>query len=237
MNSVPMPPSSGPSEASFPLSGLPLLKRCSAEGLSYLEEVGEEVQWKKGQQLVHEGMPTHGLYFILQGKMKVVTCGIFEQEQVLRLAADGDILGHRGINEKGIFPVGIYALEDSLTFYVELEDFYTLLEREAKTSLDLMFFFANELRISEQRMERLTRLQVRERVADALLYIQEKFGDSDDSFPLPLSRHEIGELAATNQDQVSRSLSEFDKEGRIELGRGRVRIRDRAYLRSLSEGG
>jgi CRP-like cAMP-binding protein len=225
-----------PSEASFPLSGLPLLKRCSSKGLSYLEEVGEEVRWKKGQQLIHEGMPTHGIYFILQGKMKVVTCGIFGLEQVLRLGADGDILGHRGINEKGVFPVGIHALEDSLTFYVELEDFYTLLEREAKTSLDLMFFFADELRVSEQRMERLTRLQVRERVADALLYIHEKFGDAEDAFPLPLSRHEIGELAATNQDQVSRSLSEFDREGRIELQKGWIRIRDGEYLRSLSEG-
>lgn len=223
-------------ERSFPLKDHPLLKRCSEVGLAYLQQVGEKVHWKKGQELVHQGMPTHGIYFILEGKMKVVTQGVFGREHILRLAAEWDVVGHRGINEKEVFPIGIEGLEDGTAFFIELGSFYTFLEQEAKTSFDMMFFFANELTRSEERTERLTQLQVRERVADALLYIRSKFGAGRECFSLPLSRREIGDLAGTTQDQASRCLSEFRREAWIELEQGRIAILDPDPLLELSEG-
>lgn len=219
----------------IPLEEFPLLNRCSEAGLEKLRNKGQMIDWREGQEIVHEGMPTDGIYFILAGKMKVITQGILAQSQIIRLAAERDIVGHRGINEKEVFPVGIDALTDCRTFFIDLEFFYELLKTEAPLSFEMMFFFANELMGSENRMKRLARLYVRERVADALLYIRSKFGSGSKWFPLPLSRYEIGDLAGTNSDQVSRCLSEFKKEGRIELQKGWIALRDPDHLERLSQ--
>lgn len=229
-------PKSSTGTSPLSLSSFPLLEHCSQAGLERMSASGEEIICKKGQAMVHEGEPIHGIYFILKGKMKVVTEGLFGKEQILRLAGEKDIVGHRGINSEERFPVGIEALEDCHTFHIPLKAFYAVLQKEAAFSFDLMFFFADQLMATEKRMKRLSQLQVHERVAYALLYIRSIFGVGTGAFPLPLSRSEIGDLAATTQDQASRYLSEFRRKGVIHIENGRMTILDLPYLRSLSQG-
>lgn len=214
----------------------PLLRDCSKEGIERLNELGEPEKCQKGQRPIQEGASTHGVYFILEGKMKVYTSGLFKKEQILRLAQKGDIIGHRGINEENRFPISVQALENCQLFFIDLESFLSVVKEEAMLGFDMTLFFANELKRSEQHMKRLTQLSVRQRVAHALLYIHSEFGTGTDPFLLPLRRDEIGDLAATSQEQVSRTLSEFIKEGLVETQRGAMALKDLEALGALREG-
>ncbi len=214
----------------------PLLKNCSEAGIDRLNEAGEEMLLAGGQRPIQEGSPTDGVHFLLQGKVKVFTSSLLKKEQIVRLATEGNIIGHRGINEEWKFPIGAEALERSRTFFIQLDAFYTVLKEEAAMDNDLMFFFANELMWSERWMKWMTQLRAMQRIAAALLYIHSKFGSGNELFLLPLKRDEIADLAATTQEQVSRTLSEFSRDGKVELQRGAMAIRDLEGLRALRDG-
>jgi CRP-like cAMP-binding protein len=214
----------------------PLLKNCSRKGIERVNRLGELTHCKRGERLIQEGTPTNGVYFLLEGTMKVFTSGLFKKEQIIRIAREGDIVGHRGINEEEQFPISAQALEDSRAIFIDLESFYSVLKDEAAFGFDMTLFFANELMRSERRMKRLTQLPVRQRVADALLYLHSVFGKGTELFLLPLRRDEIGDLAATSQEQVSRTMSEFIREGLVRSRRGALALLDPQGLQALRDG-
>lgn len=214
----------------------PLLRNCSQEGIDKLNSIGEVERCKRTERPIHEGTATHGIYFILEGKVKVFTSGLFKREQIIRLATEGNIVGHRGINADRQFPISAEALEDSSLFFIDLEDFLEVVQEEAALGFDMTLFFANELRESELRMKRLTQLPVRQRVADALLYIHSRFGSGTDFFILPLRRDEIADLAATTQEQVSRTMTEFIRDGLVDSRRGALAIKQPEALKGVREG-
>ena len=75
-----------------------------------LKNVGKHtMSYKKGQYIIREGESVSGIYFIKEGKIKVVSSGLNGKEQIVRLASDGHILGHRGYGGE-IYPIGAVAL-------------------------------------------------------------------------------------------------------------------------------
>lgn len=76
-----------------------------------------------------------------------------------------------------------------------------------------MLFYANELNNSESKVKAIAQMTVREKVIDALLYINRKFGiNHKDLLNLQLSRKEIAGFAGTTDEQVTRTLSALKKE-------------------------
>ena len=69
------------------------------------------------------------------------------------------------------------------------------------------------------------------RLAGKLLTMHDKFGDT-----IPLTRRELGELAGTTVETAIRITREFEDQGWLELGRGRIRVLNRAALARRAAG-
>ena len=52
---------------------------------------------------------------------------------------------------------------------------------------------------------------------------------------VPLTRAEIAEMLGTTPETTIRTLSRLQREGHLQLGRGRICVKDRQALRELSE--
>ena len=61
-------------------------------------------------------------------------------------------------------------------------------------------------------MKKFAQMTVREKVIDAILYINRKFGQEDGLLTLQLSRKEIADFAGTTDEQVIRVISGLKKE-------------------------
>src|ERR1017187_5489948 len=81
-----------------------VLKNCSKEWLSIINEQKNYFVWKKGQAIIYEGMAIDSLYFIYHGKTKTIATGLLGKQQIQQLAKTGDILGFRGIGGTYKFP-------------------------------------------------------------------------------------------------------------------------------------
>ncbi len=212
-----------------------VMKNCSDEWLTIINEKKNYEFYKKGQQIITEGKPVKEIYFIHSGKAKIVSIGPYNKEQILWLAKPGDILGLTGIGGNSNHSSSAYALEDSVLCSLDLKIFLEIVKQNPDLIFDIVLFFADELRNAENRMKKLVQMNVREKIADTLIYLHNKFGaDTNGTIEVHLLRQELAEIACTTKEQVSKFLSEFEKEGIISINHKSISILNFQMLQSMA---
>jgi len=192
-----------------------LIKKNSLDGrIDAFLNKKHTVRCKKSQQFIMEGTPAHGLFFAYKGKVKVVKTGVDDREQIVRFAKDGEIIGHRGgFGSSKYYSISAQALEDTTLCYFSQDDLKEILLSIPNLTFDFMLFYADELSESETRVRKLAQMSVRERVIDTLLYMDAKFGSSNQLLNITLSRKDYADYSGTTEEQVIRIVSALKKEG------------------------
>ncbi len=171
------------------------------------------IKCKKSQQFIMEGAPAHGLFFIRKGQVKVVKTGIYGREQIVRFAHDGEIIGHRGFGQSKHYPIGALAIKETHLCNFTNDILLKMLHEIPNLTFDLMMFYAEELNRSETKVRKFAQMTVREKVIDSFLYINRKFGQTEDGFfNILLARKDFADFAGTTEEQVIRIISSLKKE-------------------------
>jgi CRP/FNR family transcriptional regulator, anaerobic regulatory protein len=214
-----------------------ILKYVKPEWLTKISENKHVMLFKKGQIIFYEANLVMGLFFIKEGKVKI----FFTREhkdQIIRLANTGDILGHRGLGGDDRYPISAIALEESQICFLPKRIMLEQLQNNSSFSYQFTMFYASELMKSEQRWHSLSRTGLRERVINAILMSVNAFHDDiieGDVINMHLTRKEIGEIASTSPEQVSREFTWLKEEGLIDIiGRKKIIIKDYNKFKNFS---
>lgn len=167
---------------------------------------------KKNKQFITEGTMVSGLFFIYSGVVKVSKTGLNDKEQILRFSKNGEPIGYRGYGSDSEYQIGSVVLEDSILCFFSLSMLDELFRTVPNLTFDFMRFFSDELVKSEDKVRKIAQMTVREKVIDALLYINRKFAQKNGALGLKLSRKDIAGYAGTTEEQVIRVISSLDKE-------------------------
>lgn len=184
--------------------------------------------YRKGQVIFHEGAYPFGVYCINDGKIKLSHSGDDGREQIVRLIKAGDIMGYKALLSNERYTATATALEDSSICFIPKDLFLNILKKDASLSFEMMRILSSELRKAELKITHLAQKPVRERLAETLLFIKETYGLEPDQQTLSvrLSREEIANLVGTATESAIRLLSEFKKDGMIELEGKKIRLLD-----------
>lgn len=186
---------------------------CSPEWIRIIDSTKEQTIFKKGQQIIREGDKVTGLYFIQEGKVKIISNGINGKEQIVRLAADGYVIGHCAFSGE-TYPVGAITLDDTRACFVSNEILKQAYLDNPPFVLSFMKYYSAELRKMEMRLKYLAQMSIREKVAEAITYLFDTFGinPATQVLNVHLSRQELADLIGTNAEQVTRQLTIFEEE-------------------------
>lgn len=184
--------------------------------------------YRKGQVVFNEGAYPFGVYCINDGKIKLSHSGDDGREQIVRLVKAGDIMGYKALLSNERYTATATALEDSSICFIPKDLFLNILQKDASLSFEMMRILSSELRKAELKITHLAQKPVRERLAETLLFIKETYGLEADGHTLSvrLSREEIANLVGTATESAIRLLSEFKKDGMIELDGKKIRLLD-----------
>ncbi|MBK7851436.1 MAG: Crp/Fnr family transcriptional regulator [Bacteroidetes bacterium] len=211
-----------------------LKKFCKGENLSIISALKNQNIYKKGDAIFREGNTMQGIHFIMRGGIKVVTTNINGREQVVRLASDGDILGHRVLgNDKYYF--NAIAMMETIVCFIETNVFREACMNNPEFAYNLILFYALELRRTELRVKYHAQMNIREKVAEAFDYLNEIFGIDPKSKTLniELSRREIADIAGTTPEQVTRQLSDFESEKLIYRTKRDIQILNKKGIENI----
>jgi CRP/FNR family transcriptional regulator len=202
-----------------------LCRQCVKDWLPALAANRKCFHYKKGELLFREGDEMTGMFFIDTGLVKVHKKWNNDKELILRIARNGDIVGHRGLGTDIIYPVSGTALEPTDVCYIDLAFFTSTLKVNPDFLFQLMMFFAAELKESEKRMRNLAHMSVKGRVAHALIFLQQKFGTTSEGYiNLTISRQDLASYTGTTYETLFRIMNELADEHAIVTDGKKIRI-------------
>jgi CRP/FNR family transcriptional regulator len=192
--------------------------------------------YRKGEMIFYVEDRPAGLYCIRHGNIKLYKVGNDGREQIIRLVGPGDVLGYRSLISGTPYASFAMALDEAHVCFIPRAEFMNLLSSESNFSMRMMGLLSSELRTAEERMVDLAQKPVRERLAETLVLLHEKYGTDDDgeSLGIRLTREEIANIVGTATESVIRLLSEFNKEGLIEIRGRKLVISDREGLLAIA---
>lgn len=166
------------------------------------------------------------MFCINSGKIKISQVGDNGREQIIRLTKEGDILGYRALLSGGKYSASAVALEDSSICLIPKDIFFKVIEGESSLSMQIMKLLSNDLGKAEHKITDLAQKPVRERMAEAILFLKETYGTENDGKTLnvSLSREEIANIVGTATETAIRLLSEFKSDAIIELQAKKIKI-------------
>lgn len=180
---------------------------------------------KKGQLIFSEGEAVNGIFFLNSGSVKVYKKWGTDKELILRFAVAGDILGHRGLGGEAVYPISATALEDCRVCFITNAFLETTLKANHDLTYELMHFYATELQKAEKRMRNLAHMEVKGRIADALMQIANSFGiDKDQFIAASITRQDIASYAGTTYETVFKFFTELTDKTIIATNGKRIRI-------------
>lgn len=196
--------------------------------------------YKRGELILREGTYPHGIFCINSGKVKLTKLGEEGKEQIIALAKPGDVLGYKAILSGDPYSASATALEETSICFVPKELFFGMLEKNINLSLQLMKLLSSEVSNMRKQVTHMAQKPVRERMAEALLFIKQVYGYENDNSTLNviLSREEIANIVGTATETSIRLLSEFNKDGIIELKGKKIKVlkpRELVHIANLPE--
>lgn len=190
--------------------------------------------FKKGKSIFREGETVKGIYFIYQGSAKIYMQWGGEKELILRFAKAGDILGHRGFGGDHHYPISATALEDSKVCFIPDDFLSATLKTNSGFTNKLLQVFAADLQKAEKRMRDLAHMEVKGRIAFALLEIRETFGvDKEKYISIPILRQDIASYAGTTYETVFRFFTELTRKKILATHGKQIRINNPEALRKM----
>lgn len=189
----------------------------------------------RGEALYRSGDPFQNIYTIKAGTFKTVVTLRDGRDQITGFHLIGEPLGMDGISSEQHICDAI-ALEDSALCVIPMQKLESLCNGVKPMQRHVHRWMCAEIARESAQLTLLGSMSAEERVSTFLLNISQRLqarGYSATEFNLRMTREEIGSYLGLKLETVSRMLSRFQKEKRIDV-RGRlIRLLDLESLQRL----
>jgi len=211
-------------------------KSLNEEELNLINKDKTEKIYKKGDIICSEGDEISSFLYLQKGLVKLYKTEVNKKEHIISIAKPKDFIGLLSIFSNKTHIYSISAIEDSVVCFVDLKVIKKLIAANGVFALD---FFERISTVADSviktRIDINTR-QLRGRIAYILLFFA-KHIYSENQFNLPISRKEIAELIDMSTENVIRVLSEFRKDGLIQIEGKKIEVLDINRLEKIYEHG
>jgi len=180
---------------------------------------------KKGETIFEEGESLKGVYCIRDGVCKLTKLSPNGKDQIVKLVVKGDLLGQRSLVGSETTNLTAVALNDMEVCFIPKDEIISDLQRSRDFSMDMLHHMAKDLKESDTVIVNMAQKSVKQRMAETLLMLHEKFGmDSEGMLNLVLSREDYANLVGTATESAIRILSEFKREGYISTNGKQIKL-------------
>ncbi|MFS8534664.1 MAG: Crp/Fnr family transcriptional regulator [Limnochordales bacterium] len=220
------------------LRRIPFFAELEPSDLEALAEAVVVGRYRKNQVLFVEGEPSHSLYFICSGRVKVYRVSADGREQILHLLGDGDPIAVVPFFDGGAYPANAEVLTDAEIAFIRFEDFERIARANPSILLRMLRLLAQRLRRAQEQIASLALKSVGGRLAQRLLDLADRHGvpvPGGIQVDLQLSRQELGNLIGASRETTTRLLQQLQREKLIRLEGSRVTILDPEGLRVWGE--
>jgi CRP-like cAMP-binding protein len=212
------------------------LKSLNKEELLRMADCKTSYTIKKGEHIFEEGEITKGVFCVKEGICKLSKLSTNGKDQIVKLVKPGELLGQRSMISDEPANLSAVALEDMEVCFIPKTEIMGFFNENNQFSMNVMKTICGDLKDADDHMVSMAQKNVKERLAETLLYLEDSFGKNEDgTLHIQLSREELAGIIGTATESCIRLLSELNKSGLIDLVGKKIAIVDRNKLKRMSE--
>ena len=202
-----------------------LLESSGPDALKSMVENRSINTYRKKQLVYKEGNHPTQLYYVLNGKVKTFKSNDDGKELVTELYSAGDFLGHVSLMHGTVYRETAEAIDDAEIAVIPKKEFEDLINNSKEVSQQFIRLLAKNIAEKENQLLGIAYNSLRKKVADALVFLRNKYKTADDaSFSIEISRENLANIAGTATESLIRTLSDFKSEKLIDIRNGQITI-------------
>jgi CRP/FNR family transcriptional regulator len=203
-------------------------KRLTPAQRRQLASTSREVPYAKGDCVFRAGDPADAVCIVKEGRVHLMRFLENGQASTTCVMTAGETFCCLPALDGKPYPVDAIAAVDSTVVRVPTSAFQSLLKESPNFLHDSLCLFCDRLRGIEQK-SCMAYDSTERRLAQALVALSEKFGAT-----IPLTKHELAEMAGTTVETAIRLLSQLKRSGVLKSARGSTTILKSDQLRRLA---
>jgi CRP-like cAMP-binding protein len=183
----------------------------------------------KGRVLYTQEERAEALFLLKRGRVQLYRLTPSGKRLDLAAIEPGTFFGEMPLLGESLRHTYAESTEDSVLCVMSRTDVERLIVEQPRVALRMMEVLAQRLALAEARLEEMAYRGVAARIAAVLLRLEQERGGT----MVAITHQELGDMVGALRETVTKTLDEFQEKALVELGRGKIMVRDPNGLREL----
>lgn len=198
---------------------------------SFLNINGKILAYNKEDIIYNEGQNSNFIYLINKGVVKCYRLDEQGKELTTDLYKENDLFGYASLTQNMPYPETAMAIKDVELVAILKSDLYNVLNNNHKVALEFIQLLSNDLTGIKAQLLQMAYSSVNRKTAATILKFAKKLNPKPED-PIKISRSDLASVAGIATETLIRTMSDFKKQGLIEIEDRNIKILD---IRKLQE--
>lgn len=203
------------------------------EAFRELMKNGEKQSFKAGKNIYEEGKTSVNFYLVYRGVIKAHKYDSRGKEIITQLYKEDDFFGSLSFNRNSSYREFATAMEDSVLFTLSRDKLREVLKENSKISMELLEVMNDNLFGIKDQLIDIAYASVRRKTAKTILMFAREI-KKNPLHSIRISRADLAGVAGVASETLIRTLSDFKKEGLIEIEGRNVKLLDAEKLARIN---
>ena len=188
-----------------------------------------------GELLCRQGEAGDALFGLISGQLRISASSEDGQEMHLNVIGPGEVIGEIALLDGGERTATVTAVRESNVFVLPRDAFLRLVRTEGRLAEHLLNLLCARVRWTSDIVEDIVFRSVPMRLARRVAILARLHGESQDGGTLlRLSQADLAQFLNVSRQVVNINLQSWQRHGVVEVGRGRVLVKDFDALERLA---
>lgn len=209
------------------LGSVPLFAGLRPPELEALAQKVRHRRFRKDEAIFHRGDPGAALYVIMDGRVKIHNEGADGTDINIAVFKSGEFFGEISMLDGSDRSADATTMESTELLMLTRGDLEDVIDRHPRIAMNMLASLATRLRNSTSSIETLSALDVRGRVARALLDLAEKHGEEFNGgtrINVRLTQGELAGFVGASRESVNKVIGQYRRRGYVSYDDDKQRL-------------
>lgn len=202
---------------------LALFRDLTATQLQELSPLLHPKTFAAGASLMTAEQAGEVVYFVLSGTVKVCTEHEDGSEVILSILGPNEVVGEMSALDQPMRSASVITLESTKVLWIDRAMFHRCLLTMPRLAYNLACVLSARLRMADEQIRSLARLEVENRVARQLIAFAERYGQEQDNgdthIPIRLTQGDIAALIGASREHINKVIVAYKERGYLSVNR------------------
>jgi DNA-binding response OmpR family regulator len=200
---------------------------------NYFSDESDEQHFNAGEIIYHQGDNSNYVFLILKGIVKTYKIDEQGKELITELLKEDDFFGFTSFTQNITYQEFAAAIEDTKVSKIATNDLKLILHNNHDLTLELFDYLSDNVTEIKEHLLEMAYSSVRKKTASTILQFSEKIKKTP-NICVQILRSDLASIAGIATETFIRTLSDFKKEGLIDVDGRNIKILNIEKLKRIN---